>query len=326
MTLLVSINTLINLYMNNTARNLLKATIKKIDGAYAPSTIRAYKANFENFIKYCDGINQESLPASREVVVTFIKSISDGRLKSASIRMAVASIATIHKLNRFNDPVNDPDVKLEMRRMHRHLGRASSQAYGINKDLLDKMIAVATNDLRGARDKALLSLAYDTLCRRSEIVSLDMEDIIYSNDQMKIRLRKSKTDQDGLGQIIEISHESKMHLINWLQQSKLTSGYLFRGIKNNKQYTNSLNKAQVNKIYKKLARKANVDKETLKKISGHSTRVGAAQNLLQSGANLGMILKKGRWTKIDTAMKYLENSNQLTDFNYSLNPATTASL
>ena len=198
MTLLVSINTLIKLYMNNTARKHLQATIKKIDGAYAPSTIRAYKSNFENFIKYCEEINQEALPASSEIVVFFIKSISDGRLKSASIRIAVASIATIHKLNRFNDPVNDPDVKLEMRRMHRNLGRASSQAYGINKDLLDKMIAATTNDLRGARDKALLSLAYDTLCRRSEIVSLEIEDIIYSNDQMKIRLRKSKTDQDAL--------------------------------------------------------------------------------------------------------------------------------
>jgi hypothetical protein len=40
--------------MNNTARNLLQATIKKIDGAYAPSTIRAYKSNFENFIRLCD--------------------------------------------------------------------------------------------------------------------------------------------------------------------------------------------------------------------------------------------------------------------------------
>jgi integrase len=117
-----------------------------------------------------------------------------------------------------------------------------------------------------------------------------------------------------------------MYLLNWLQHSKINTGKLFRGIKNNKQFTNSLNKAQVNKIYKKLAEKANVDKETLKKISGHSTRVGAAQNLLQSGANLGMILKKGRWTKVDTAMKYLENSNELIDFNYSLNPATTASL
>ena len=312
--------------MNHTARDCLQATIKKIEGAYAPATIRAYKSNFENFIKYCEESNQEALPASSEVVVTFIKSISDGRLKSASIRMAVASIATIHKLNRFNDPVNDPDVKLEMRRMHRHLGRATSQAYGINKDLLDKMIAATSNDIRGIRDKALLSLAYDTLCRRSEIVSLDIEDIINTNGQIKIRLRSSKTDQDKLGKILEINSETKMYLLNWLKHSKINTGKLFRGIKNNKQYTNSLNKAQVNKIYKKLAGKANVDKETLKKISGHSTRVGAAQNLLQSGANLGMILKKGRWTKIDTAMKYLENSNQLIDFNYSLNPATTASL
>jgi integrase len=240
--------------------------------------------------------------------------------------MAVASIATIHKLNRFNDPVNDPDVKLEMRRIHRRLGRASSQAFGINKDLLDRMIATTSDDLRGIRDKALLTLAYDTLCRRSEIVSLDIEDIIYSNDQLKIRLRKSKTDQDALGKILEINSETKMYLFNWLQHSKISTGKLFRGIKNNKQYTSSLNKAQVNKIYKKLARKANVDKETLKKISGHSTRVGAAQNLLQSGANLGMILKKGRWTKIDTAMKYLENSNELIDFNCNLDSVTTAYL
>lgn len=155
----MSINTLIKLYMNNTARDCLQATIKKIEGAYAPATIRAYKSNFENFIKYGDWINQESLPASRDVVVSFIKNISDGRLKSASIRMAVASIVTIHKLNRFNDPVNDPDVKLEIRHMYRRLRRTSSQAFGINNDLLDKMIATASDDLRGIRDKALLSLA-----------------------------------------------------------------------------------------------------------------------------------------------------------------------
>lgn len=306
MTLLVSINTLIKLYMNNTARNCLQATIKKIEGAYAPATIRAYKSNFENFIKYCEEINQEALPASSEIVVSFIKSISDGRLKSASIRIAVASIATIHRLNRLNDPVNDPDVKLEMRRMHRNLGRTSNQAYGINKELLGKMIAATSNDLRGIRDKALLSLAYDTLCRRSEIVSLDIEDIVYTNNQIKICLRKSKTDPNGLGRTLEINNETKIHLFNWIKQSKIKSGKLFRGVKNNSQITASLNKAQINRILKKLALKANADKEIIKKISGHSTRVGAAQNLLRSGASLASILNKGRWTKIDTAMRYLE--------------------
>jgi site-specific recombinase XerD len=308
MTLLVSINTLIKLYMNNTARLTLEATIKKIEGAYAPSTIRAYKSNFENFIKYCDEINQKALPASNEVVVTFIKSISDGRLKSASIRIAVASIASIHKLNRLNDPVNDPDVKLEMRRMHRHLGRASSQAYGINKDLLDKMIAATTNDLRGIRDRALLSLAYDTLCRRSEIVSLEVIDVINKDGQIKIRLKKSKTDQDGLGRIIEISNESKMYLINWLQQSKLASGGLFRGIKNNNKMTVTLNKSQINKIFKGLAEKIHIKKEIVAKISGHSTRVGATQDLMKSGASITIMMQKGRWTKTDTLMRYLENS------------------
>jgi site-specific recombinase XerD len=308
MTLLESINTLIKLYMNNTARNCLQATIKKIEDAYAPATIRAYKSNFENFINFCDGINQEALPASSDVVVTFIKSISNGRPKSASIRMAVASIESIHKLNQFNDPVNDPDVKLEMRRMHRNLGRTNSQAYGINKDLLDKMIAATTYDLRGPRDKALLSLAYDTLCRRSEVVSFEIEDIIEINEQMKIHLRKSKTDQDGIGKLISINDQCQEYLLNWIKQSKITSGSLFRGIKNNNKMTFSLNKAQINKIFKKLALRVNVKKENILKISGHSTRVGAAQDLLKSGASLPIMMQKGRWAKTDTLMRYLDTT------------------
>lgn len=242
MTLLVSINTLIKLYMNHTARDSLRATIIKIEGAY--------QSNFENFIKYCEEINEEALPATSKVVVSFIKSISDGRLKSASIRIAIASIPTIHRLNRLTDPINDPDVKLEMRRMHRHLGRESSQAYGINKSLLDRMIAATSDDLRGVRDKALLSLAYDTLCRRSEIVSLDIEDIIHTNDQIKIHLRKSKTDQDKLGKILEINNQSKIYLLNWLKESKLESGKIFRGIKNNKKFTDSLIKLRLIKFIK----------------------------------------------------------------------------
>jgi integrase len=209
--------------------------------------------------------------------------------------------------------VNDPDVKLEMRRMHRHLGRASSQAYGINKDLLDKMIAVATNDLRGARDKALLSLAYDTLCRRSEIVSLDVSDVIYKDGQIKIYLRKSKTDQDGFGKLISINNETQKNLLVWLQESRLISGKLFRGIKNNGRFGISLNKAQINKIYKKLARKANVDKEVMRKISGHSTRVGAAQDLLKYKKSITQIMQKGRWSKIDTVMRYLESVSEIAE-------------
>ena len=40
--------------MNTTAKQLLKETIDKIEGAYAPATIRAYRANFERFINFSE--------------------------------------------------------------------------------------------------------------------------------------------------------------------------------------------------------------------------------------------------------------------------------
>jgi integrase len=190
--------------------------------------------------------------------------------------------------------------------MHRHLGRESNQAYGINKGLLDKMIAATTDDLRGFRDKALLSLAYDTLCRRSEIVSIDIEDIIIVNDQMKIRLRKSKTDPYGNGDLLNLSNKTKQFLFDWMKESKLISGKLFRGIKNNNEFSKSLNKSQINKIYKKYVGLVGLETNA---ISSHSIRVGASQDLAISGASLPIIMNLGRWTKTDTVMRYIKYAN-----------------
>jgi hypothetical protein len=54
----------------------------------------------------------------------------------------------------------------------------------------------------------------------------------------------------------------------------------------NGELTKSLNKAQINKIYKKLAKKTHINHQILKRISGHSTRIGATQDLMSSGASL----------------------------------------
>jgi site-specific recombinase XerD len=147
---------------NTIAIEKLRQTIEKIDGAYAPSTIRAYRSNFGVFIKYCDENNATALPAKPETVAMYIKSLSS-HLKSSSIKIAVASIAAIHNLNSLNDPTQNPDVKIEMRRMYRTLGRYAKQAYGINRDLLNKMVAATDNSLRGIRDRAILLVAYDML-------------------------------------------------------------------------------------------------------------------------------------------------------------------
>jgi site-specific recombinase XerD len=299
--------------MYPTTNKLLKQTLVRIDGAYAPSTIRAYKANFERFIQFCDKLNINALPASSSDVAQYISQLTKSGLKSSSIRIAVASISSIHKLNLLNDPTQHPDVKIEMRRMHRTLGRTSKQAFGITAPILEKMLEATAKNLRGIRDRALLLLAYDSMCRRSEITSLrvlDMQiDKLGNLTQPKVRLRISKTDQEHQGKWIFLSQRSADAITLWIEKAKLIDGFLFRGINNAIEITQELQSSQINRIYKRIAKDAKLPEEVITYISGHSMRVGAAQDLLKSGASMPVIMNRGRWAKTDTVMRYLEGAN-----------------
>ena len=299
--------------MNITAYEMLCQTIESIEGAYAPSTIRAYKSNFEKFIRFCKQGDTIPLPADPIAVSKFIAHLANSGLKSSSIRITIASISSLHKLNLLSDPTQHPIVKIELRRMHRALGRYTQQAFGITSPILEKMLGATTENLRGIRDKALLLLAYDSMCRRSELVSLRISDMCVSDlddqSQFKIRLRKSKTDQEQQGRWIFPSQRSADALKLWIDKAKLIDGFLFRGINNAIDITPELKCSQINRIYKRLAKDAKLPKEIIDHISGHSMRVGAAQDLLKSGASMPIIMYRGRWAKTDTVMRYLEGAN-----------------
>ncbi|MBT8587065.1 tyrosine-type recombinase/integrase [Polynucleobacter paneuropaeus] len=298
----------------NRAVKLLQATILKIEGAYAPSTIRAYRADFKDFIHFCHDRNANALPAQPNLIVQYICNLTGGGRSSASIRRALCGLSFIHKLNRFDDPTKDPDVTLEMRRMHRKLGRSSSQAGSINADTLNKLLLATDDSIRGIRDRALLLVAYDTLCRRSELVSLQVKDVKINIkngiETSSILLRKSKTDQDSSGKWLHLSQRAHLALAEWMKKLPEGQEYLMVGIDRGGRISrSSLNSGQVNRIYKRIARDAGLDELVIEGISGHSMRVGAAQDLLNSGASMPIIMQRGRWSKTDTVMRYLEHTN-----------------
>ena len=300
---------ILNLYEQ--ARQLLKATVLKIEGAYSPSTIRAYRANFAVFIRYCEEQKASPLPSQPETVTNFIAHLSKGHLKSASIRIAIVAIAAIHRLNRFEDPTKDPDVALEVRRMYRKLGRASKQALGVTQPILERLIGATDDSLRGIRDRMLLLLAYDSLCRRSELVSLRIEDISNLNTDkgLQIRLRKSKTDPNGMGKWLHLSERTQLAIEEWIDDSGITEGFLIRRMtKHGGILPRGISGGHINRIYKRLAAEAELDSEMIEHISGHSMRVGSAQDLMTSGATMPMLMNRGRWTKTDTVMRYVENA------------------
>lgn len=232
------------------------------------------------------------------------------------MRRTVVGISAIHLFNRMTDPTKDPDVRIAMKRMYRNLGRLTKQAYGIRQENLNLLLLAAAGDsLRGLRDAALLQLAYDTLCRRSELISLQIEDLVTTPHGIEIchsiLLRKSKVDQAAQGRWLPLRPGTVAAIRQWMSAAKINEGLILRGVNRHGAVTKSLSNGQIGRIYKRIAKQAKLDPELITRISGHSFRVGAAQDLLASGASMPTIMHRGRWTKSDTVMRYLERFTEI---------------
>lgn len=107
-----------------------------------------------------------------------------------------------------------------------------------------------------------------------------------------IFLRRSKTDPEAQGRWLPLSAEATRAVEKWLTASRLKQDPLFRGVTRSDQLTAGLDPGQISRIYKKIARAARLSDNAVREISGHSMRVGAAQDLLLSGASLPLIMHR----------------------------------
>ena len=287
------------------SRSRLSNLLAHIEGAYAPNTIRAYRAGMQEFIRYCEGAGVCALPANPADIANFLTHSATIGIKASTIKRKESSISAIHRLSYLEDPTKHPEVRIAMRKVNRKLGTRFSQAHPIDRAMFEEMLACCGNDLRGKRDRLLLRLAFETMRRRSELVSLRVEDwMLLANGESQILLRASKTDQTGFGIPIRLSRECSQTIEDWLRSTKLGDGNLLRGVKGSS-VTEGLNSGQICRIFKKLARRAGLQNSLASRISGHSTRIGGAQELLRDGASIAQIMAKVGWTKVDTVMRYV---------------------
>lgn len=292
---------------NITAKTELEQIMKTLDGAYAPNTLRAYRSDMAEFMEFAQKIGGKEFPYSSQMVCPHLMACAQTGIRTSTIKRKVASISAIHRLAGYPDPTKGPEVRLAMRKIERRLGNRFKQAYPITRLILDQLLAVCDDDLRGKRNRALLLLAYDSMRRRSELVSLRVEDLEWLNDEgVSILLRRSKTDQACTGRWIHLGHETTNAIEEWLEAAGIAEGFLLRGVNPQGMVTDSLCDSRVGRIYKRLGQLAGLSEAVVKSISGHSMRVGGAQDLLNMGATLPQIMVKGGWAKTDTVMRYVE--------------------
>ena len=273
-------------------------------GAYAPNSERALRSDVARFSGWCADRGLPCLPASPATVAAYIDALAHEKAP-ATIRRAVSSIATLHRAAQLASPTEAIEVKLALKRLHRAKGRAQAQAAPMTRDLVVRMLAAAGTGSAALRNRALVAVAYDTLCRRSELVALRCTDLEASPaGDGTVTVRKSKTDQEGAGTTRFLAADTMREVAAWLAASGITDGPLFRSVGKAGTIGGQLDAGDVARIFKKVATASGVTPEEVVCVSGHSSRVGAAQDMVRHGVELPAVMQAGGWRTPEMVARY----------------------
>lgn len=285
--------------------NMLDQLFVRFDGAFSENTLRAYRSDFQQYESWCAAKQQPSLPATADLLAEYVDFLAP-KNKSATIRRRINSLGTIFKLSKTPDPTKEPEVVLALKRMHRKIGRQQKQATPLTKDILDQLLEQCDDGTRGLRDQVLLGLGYETMRRRSEICGFTFDDLTETPRRgPSIRLVKSKTDQEGASKLIPISQSLVDLILRWKACARI-EGAVLRSVDRHGNIGPQLRPGSVCTILNQLLAKTSLhDQDT--RLSAHSFRVGAAIDLVESGASLETIMLRGGWRSSDSAMNYLRS-------------------
>lgn len=168
---------------------------KGLEGAV--NTQRAYKSDLKYFKTWCTENGQVEMPTSAATLAAYVSYLADTH-KWASINRKLAAISKLHELNNLDLSTKDKGFRAVMEGIRRTNGVRQKQAPAFKmKELKNILLGIDMTTNAGLRDKCLILLGFAGAYRRSELVSLNIEDVQFSDEGAIISLSKSKTNQYG---------------------------------------------------------------------------------------------------------------------------------
>ena len=229
-----------------------RKALLRLEGAYSDHTLRSYRGDFEAFAGWCRRKRLVAIPCSPSTVVAYIDAEGE-RLKPSTIKRRLCGVRKIHQLCGVPDPTLDADVDLAMRRVRRSQPGRPRQALGITGRVRDELLLVCSDDLIGLRDKLLVSVGFDTLCRRGELVALSIEDLTPTDDgRYTVLVRRAKNDPEGAGRTCRLSLATSVLVREWLAAIGAARGPLLRPVYRKRALGLYLEPLTVGRVLKKL--------------------------------------------------------------------------
>lgn len=276
--------------------------LKEASGVFAPNTEIGYTNDFKVFASWCKERSLSALPADDTTIAAFIDDQATIK-KTATLDRYVAAICFFHVHLAYGSPRKGRKTVLALRRAKRQYRARQRQATPLREADVIKMVKHAPVTLKGIRDVALVTVAYDSMFRREELTRFTVEDVTADAEGGAIiTLDYSKGNQFGHGEEVYLRPGTYMYLKAWMANADITSGPAFRSLRRGKELSKPLRPADVPGVFRELADAAGLD---LEGVSGHSLRIGAAIDLAWRGFSLPQIMRRGRWQSEEMVMRYI---------------------
>jgi integrase len=270
----------------------------------AKNTQLAYRNDIAHFLK-----SGGKIPATARCIASYL-AIHANTLSLVTLNRRVVAINRAHIEQGFASPTQSTLVADTLRGIRRINGSKQRQVMPLLKVDLVK-ITKKLSGLIGLRDKALLLTGFAGAFRRSELVALQVEDVKFVTEGVLIQVRRSKTDQNGIGRNVAIPYTKGRHcpvnaLKTWLDKSTIKTGALFRRMNRFDQVTDyGLCAASVALIVKQRVKDVGLNP---KQYSGHSLRAGLVTSAAQAGVSSWKIRQQTAHKSDVMLQRYIRDS------------------
>ncbi len=296
---------------------LHEETLNNLKSSKAINTNRAYKSDFKDFAAFCAKHSFRTLPTEPKIVALYLTYLSGKDAKMSTLRRRLVSIGTIHKLKGHYLDMKHPVIIENLMGIKRTKGSIQKGKKPILINHLKSIINVIDqqkiDEIKKSRDKTIVLVGFGGGFRRTELISIDHEDLEFVPEGVKITIKRSKTDQFGEGMVKGLPYFSNelycpvINLKKWLELSNIKSGPIFRRFAKGSVLTNNrLTDQSVVLIIKDCLNLAGIEN---KNYSGHSLRSGFATVAAESGADERSIMAMTGHKTTQMVRRYIKEAN-----------------
>lgn len=294
--------------MNQTSDQIVNL-LATCEGAYSVRTTKGYGADLRVFLGWCSNRGASWLPATPAIVAAFIDDQAS-RHRISTIKRRLCAIAFAHRMQDLPAPTNANIVRLSVRRAIRQRASRPHQKRGLTNSIRTSIVRTCPDTLSGLRDAALISVGYDTLCRSSELAAMLVEHVkLDERGSGSILIPRSKSDATGEGRVAYLSPDTTALLTRWINEAGLSGGPLFRSLHLKRVHDGPLATSSIRRLIKRATKRAGLAPSIASEISGHSMRIGAAQDMLVAGFDALAIMQAGGWKSTNVVLRYVENAS-----------------